>query len=57
MIKYEIYYAQDKNWHWRLRAANGEIVCWSEGYVSKENARNSINWVKAYAASAPIYEI
>jgi uncharacterized protein YegP (UPF0339 family) len=28
-------------WRWRLRGANGEIVCQSEGYVSRYNARRA----------------
>lgn len=29
-------------WRWRLRAANGEIVAQSEGYVSESNARAGV---------------
>lgn len=36
--KYEIFCGKDHNWYWRLRAANGEILCISEGYVSPGNA-------------------
>jgi hypothetical protein len=57
MIKFEIYIGVDKLYHWRLKAANGEKVCWSEGYSSLENAENSINWVKIYAPKAPVYKI
>lgn len=57
MIKFEIYIGQDNNWHWRLKASNGEIVCWSEGYTTKESATNSANWVKINASNAPIYYI
>ena len=57
MIKFEIYYGNDSTYHWRLRAANGEIVCWSEGYNSKQGAINSANWVKINAPNAPIVEI
>jgi len=55
MVKYEIYYGNDYQYHWRLKAANGEIVCWSEGYASHQNAVNSVNWVKGWAANAPVY--
>jgi len=57
VIKFEIYYGNDSTYHWRLRAANGEIVCWSEGYNSKQGAINSANWVKINAPNAPIVEI
>lgn len=57
MVKFEIYLGQDRLYHWRLKAANGEIVCWSEGYNSKQGARNSVEWVKRYAAITVVYEI
>ena len=57
MIKFEIYLGQDGLYHWRLKAANGEIVCWGEGYNSKQGARSSAEWVKKYASIAIIYEI
>jgi uncharacterized protein YegP (UPF0339 family) len=41
-------------WYWLLKSKNNETVCWSEGYTSKSNAINSINWVKANAATAEI---
>lgn len=28
-------------WHWRLRAQNGEIMCASETYASKSNAKRA----------------
>ena len=54
MTKFEIYVGRDNLYHWKLIASNGEIVCWGEGYSSRQGAINSINWVKAYAPSAPI---
>lgn len=57
MIKFEIYIGTDKLYHWRLKAANGEKVCWSEGYSSLQNAKDSVSWVKNYAINAPVYVI
>lgn len=57
MTKFEIYFGQDKMWHWRLKGANGEIVCWSEGYSSNQGAINSANWVKINAPIARMIEI
>lgn len=54
MIKFEIYIGKDALYHWRLKAANGEIVCWSEGYSSMENAKKSVEWVKRNSPSAPL---
>jgi uncharacterized protein YegP (UPF0339 family) len=52
MIHFEIYLGNDKLWHWRLKASNGQIVCWSEGYSSKQNAEDSVAWVRLHASSA-----
>jgi uncharacterized protein YegP (UPF0339 family) len=57
MIKFEIYQSPiDRLWRWRLWAANNRIVCWSEGYSSKQEAQRSVNWVKAYANAAPVIQ-
>jgi uncharacterized protein YegP (UPF0339 family) len=53
-IRYEIYIGQDRFYHWRLVAANNQIVCWSEGYSSRQAAIDSINWVKTNGPTAPL---
>lgn len=57
MVKFEIYIGLDKLHHWRLKGANGEKVCWSEGYSSHQAAMDSIAWVKYWAPSAPTYNV
>ncbi len=57
MTKFEIYLGKDNAFHWRLKATNGEIVCWSEGYTTVQNALGSCNWVKKNAPTAPVYNI
>jgi uncharacterized protein YegP (UPF0339 family) len=57
MIKFQIYKGKDGLYHWRLKGANGEIVCWSEGYSSEINVINSVNWVKKNSLIAPIYAL
>lgn len=53
MAKFVIWQGNsDKMWYWHLKAANGEIVCWAEGYASKEGALNSVEWVRSYANGA-----
>jgi uncharacterized protein YegP (UPF0339 family) len=42
MAVYEIYLGKDNLYHWRLKAANGEIVCWGDGYNTKQNAHNPV---------------
>lgn len=42
MPKYEIVEsALPDFWYWRLRAGNGEIICTSEMFPSKGNAKRS----------------
>jgi uncharacterized protein YegP (UPF0339 family) len=53
-MKFEIYIGKDNFYHWRLKAANGEIVCWSEGYSSLENAKKSVSWTRLNAPRAPL---
>lgn len=57
MVRYEIYINQARQFQWRLVAANNQIVCWGEGYSSRQAAIDSINWVKSWAASAPIRDL
>jgi uncharacterized protein YegP (UPF0339 family) len=46
VIRFQIYIGVDKKYHWRLWAVNNRIVCWSEGYDSKQGAEDSIKWVR-----------
>jgi len=55
MAKFELY-PSGSEWRWRFKANNGEIICWAEGYSSKQNAENSIAFVKKYAAGAETEE-
>jgi hypothetical protein len=54
MAKFEIRRNTNDEYYWRLIANNGQIICWSEGYTRKQNAEDSIAFVKANAANAPI---
>ncbi len=47
---------EDALYHWRLKATNNEIVCWSEGYASKQKAKQSVEWVKKNSFDAPVLE-
>lgn len=57
MAKFEVYLSRDNQYRWRLKAANGEIVAVSEGYVTKYGAKNSAERVKELASLASIVEI
>lgn len=57
MQRFEIYRNQAGDYQWRFVASNNEIVCWGEGYTTKQGALNSINWVKYWADSADIKDL
>lgn len=52
--KFTVFQGTDRQWYFRLRAPNGESICHSEGYTSRQGAMNGINAVKTYAAAAPV---
>lgn len=54
MYKFQVYKSIDGQYRWRFIAANGEKICWSEGYTTQANALKSIELVKKYVATAPI---
>jgi len=41
---------------WRIVAANGQVLAFSETYTSVAGCRNAIDTVKAGAATAPVEE-
>lgn len=55
MAKFVIYKDTARQYRWRFKAANGNIIADSaEGYIGKESARNGIDFVKTNAKSAPV---
>ena len=44
------------DFHWHLRAPNGEILCHAEGFRTKEEAERSINLVREHAVHAIVEE-
>lgn len=57
MVKFEIVRNKAGEYQWHLVAANNQIVCWSEGYTTKQGAIDSIKWVEYWASKAPIYDL
>lgn len=55
--KFELY--TDKGGHWRfnLKASNGQAIASSEGYNSKDAAKNGIESVRKNAPDAPVVEL
>ena len=50
--QFEILPSTNGQYYWRFKAANGEVLCHSETYVSKQGAENGISSliqnIKAY---------
>ncbi|MEO5605589.1 MAG: DUF1508 domain-containing protein [Novosphingobium sp.] len=42
-----------RQWRWRLRAGNGEIIASGEGYHNRADAEHAIGLVQ-HSASAPV---
>jgi uncharacterized protein YegP (UPF0339 family) len=43
-----------RQWYWRLRAANGEIIAQGEGYNKPRDCYQAIELIQHGAADAPI---
>lgn len=57
MAKYNLWKGLDGKYYWHLYSDdNGKIVCWAEGYSSKQAAEDSIAWVRANAPKALVKE-
>ena len=55
--KFEIYSDTSGHYRFRLKAANGEIIATSQGYVSKEGAKSGIASVQTNAPTAAIEDL
>ena len=47
--KFQIFVGTNNQFYFRLRAANGETILSSEGYISKKSCKNGISSVKTNA--------
>lgn len=56
-MRFVIFLDRQNLYRWHLKAANGEIVATSESYVSKQDAKHSIDLVRNYAQNATIVDI
>lgn len=48
------YYKSGKQWRWRLKAGNNEIVATGEAYRNKKDCVKAISLIKSGAADAGI---
>ncbi len=55
--KFEVYVDAKKQFRFRLKAANGEIIAVGEGYTTKKSCLNGIASVKKNAPIAEIVEV
>lgn len=56
-MKFVIFKDKRKQWRFSLVARNGKIVCTSEGYKTKSNAKATIRTIKWNAQYAGIVEL
>jgi uncharacterized protein len=54
---FEIFKTNNNGYAWRLKGANGEILCHSEVYTAKQSAYVGIDAVKRIAPNAPIKDL
>ena len=55
--KFQVFQGKDAQWYFHLQAANGEIICQSEGYTTKYSCEHGIKSVKENAPIAPIEDL
>ncbi|HOV65191.1 MAG TPA: YegP family protein [Spirochaetia bacterium] len=55
--KFEVYQDAKKEYRFRLKAGNGEVIATSEGYKSKDSCLKGIESVKKNAPLADITEV
>jgi uncharacterized protein YegP (UPF0339 family) len=55
--KFQVFKGKDKQFYFRLKAANGEVICSGEGYTTKQSCLNGIEAVRSVAAKAPIEDL
>jgi uncharacterized protein YegP (UPF0339 family) len=53
---FEIWKAQNGQFFWTLKGGNGEKLCMSETFISKQGAQSGIDAVKRVAPTAPTYD-
>ena len=52
MGKFTLFKGQNGQFYWNLKAGNGEKICHSEGYTTKQSALNGIQACKTYSQGA-----
>jgi len=55
--KFQLFKGKDNQWYFRLKAGNGEIICASEGYTTKQMCQKGIEALKSTAPFAHVEEL
>ena len=53
---FEIFRASGGGFFWRLKGGNGETLCHSEVYTTKQAAQAGVEAVKRVAPTAPVHD-
>ena len=56
-LRFEVFRGLAGQWHWRLVAANNNIVASGEGYRNKADLLDTLKLIQRDAASAPVNEL
>ena len=57
-MRFEKYQDSKREWRWRLKAANHEIIAVSsEGYATERSCDHSINLVKSTDGDTPVHKV
>ena len=54
---FEIYTNKPKDYRFRLKAPNGEIIAQGEGYTTKHNCEHCIDRIKEYVPIARVVDL
>ena len=55
--RFEINKSLDGQFYWVLKSGNGQVICVSEMYVTKQSAKEGVALCVKHAASAQIYDL
>lgn len=56
-MKFEIKKDSRGQYYWVFKSSNGQVICVTESYVSKEGAKHSIDIMKTYASGASVLDL
>ena len=56
MPRFTVFVGADGKFYFHLKAGNGEIICQSQGYASKQSALNGIESIRENAPKAEVVD-